>query len=107
MAESQCQKQTRIKTGVVTRIQKELARYHEELEKNKAVVARLQSTGADEHDIKKQARANGPINLYVVRKFVLPVQIEVQGETEAIIPDTMRRLQMAVEDLRQYVVSLH
>jgi len=33
------------------------------------------------------------------------LQIEVQTESEAMIPDTMRRLEAAVEDLREVVVS--
>ncbi len=35
------------------------------------------------------------------------LQVEVQAETEVMIPDTMRRLAKAVDDLRGYVVSLH
>jgi hypothetical protein len=32
------------------------------------------------------------------------VQIEVQAETEMMIPDTLRRLAKAIEDLKEYVV---
>jgi tubulin-specific chaperone A len=76
-------KQLRIKLGVVTRTQKELAAYHKELEDQRAKVARMRGTGADEYDIKKQ--------------------VEVQGETEVMIPDTMRRLAKGFEDLQVFL----
>jgi hypothetical protein len=34
-----------------------------------------------------------------------PLQVEVQGETEVMIPDTMRRLERAVDELHEFVVS--
>lgn len=48
------------------RTQKELQRYHEELEAQKSKVARMRADNADEHDIKKQvrtrpARGGGPL----------------------------------------------
>ena len=33
------------------------------------------------------------------------MKIEVQGETEVMIPDSMRRLEVALEDLHDFVVS--
>ena len=37
------------------RIQKELLRYEEELERQRAKVARMRLEGADEYDVRKQA----------------------------------------------------
>ena len=67
----------------MTRTQKELAAYHEELAAQKAKVARMRGEGGDPFDIKKQ--------------------VEVQGETEVMIPDTMRRLAKGFEELRGFL----
>lgn len=41
---------------VTCRTEKELSKYHEELEAQKAKVAKMRADGADEYDIKKQVR---------------------------------------------------
>jgi len=71
--------------GVVTRTSKELESYHKELSDQKAKVERMRASGGDEYDIKKQ--------------------VEVQGESEMMIPDTMRRLAKGVEDLQGFVAQ--
>ena len=74
-----------ILVGVVRRNTKELEAYHKELADQKAKVERMRAAGADEYDIKKQ--------------------VEVQGESEMMIPDTMRRLAKGVEDLAGFVAQ--
>ena len=78
-------KRLTILTGVVRRTQKELEAYHKELADQKAKVAAMRAGGGDEYDIKKQ--------------------VEVQGESEMMIPDTMRRLAKGVEDLAGFVAQ--
>jgi tubulin-specific chaperone A len=78
-------KRLKVLVGVVTRTQKELEAYHKELADQKAKVDKMRATGADEYDIKKQ--------------------VEVQGESEMMIPDTMRRLAKGVEDLQGYLAQ--
>jgi len=73
-------KNLRIKTGVLIRTHKELQHYHLELQTQKDKVAKMREDGRDVYDIKKQ--------------------VEVQEETEVMIPDTMRRLAKAVDDLQ-------
>ena len=73
-------KNLRIKTGVLIRTHKELQHYHLELQTQKDKVAKMREDNRDVYDIKKQ--------------------VEVQEETEVMIPDTMRRLAKAVEDLQ-------
>jgi tubulin-specific chaperone A len=53
--------------------------------KQQEKVARMRVEGADEHDIRKQ--------------------VEVQGETEMMIPDTQRRLVKAVGDLKEFLAT--
>lgn len=79
------EKQCRIKTGVVQRLEKELQRYQEEVATQAAKVEAMRAAEADEHDVKKQ--------------------IEVLGEAEMMVPDSARRLQKAVEDLQEFMVS--
>jgi len=84
VVESPLDKQCRIKTSVVARLEKELVRYQEEVIKQSAKVEAMRTGDADEHDVKKQT--------------------EVLGEAEMMVPDTMRRLQKAVEDLQEFMV---
>jgi tubulin-specific chaperone A len=79
-AETPAQKALRIKTQVVHRTHKELQHYHLELQQQKEKVAKMREEGRDVFDVKKQ--------------------VEVLAESEVMIPDTMRRLDKAVEDLR-------
>jgi hypothetical protein len=55
-AEHPLQKQARIKTSVVTRLEKELLRYEEELAGQAEKVSKMRGAGADAHDIKQQVR---------------------------------------------------
>lgn len=107
--ESAAAKQLRIKTGVVTRLEKELLRYHEEHAAQTAKVEAMRASGAEEHSIKKQvsARWREAWGMLTQPTLCIPhpgMQIEVLGETETVIPDTIRRLEKAVEDLREAVV---
>lgn len=83
--ENALEKQCRIKTGVVQRLEKELQRYQEEVATQAAKVEAMRAAEADEHDVKKQ--------------------IEVLGEAEMMVPDSARRLQKAVEDLQEFMVG--
>jgi hypothetical protein len=77
----------------------------------------MRATGADEFDIKKQVRAtttpapsvpplrgHSPPPHHPHPSPLSPLlQVEVQAETEVMIPDTMRRLAKAIEDLRGFI----
>ena len=55
-AETPNEKQCRIKTSVVLRLQKELQRYLEDLAAQKSKVVQMRAASADEYDVKKQVR---------------------------------------------------
>lgn len=103
--------------------QKELTAYHKELAKQKEKVEGMRARAADEYDIKKQVRAGcqaapspargaaGRVPQTARDPRRVPAagrhsasQVEVQAETEAMIPDTMRRLAKGVEDLKGFLV---
>jgi hypothetical protein len=123
-------RQLHIKLGVVQRTQKELAAYHAELIANRDKVAAMRARGADEYDIKKQVRgrarprarralgeqrrgrgvtrAHPPTVSFATTPHSphpTPAQVEVLGETETMIPDTMRRLARGTDDLRAFVAA--
>jgi hypothetical protein len=116
--ETPIQKQLRIKTGVVARIEKELTRYHEELAAQRNKIQKMEENGEDEHDIRKQASVDycvrpdsaASFSCLSLEKIPVPhtvLQKEVLEETETMIPDTMRRLNKSIEDLQEYIVSTH
>lgn len=84
-AEHPLLKQCRIKTGVVVRTRKELDRYKEEMDSQRAKIEAMRAEGRDEFDVRQQQ--------------------QVFNETERVIPDTIRRLQKAVDDLTEFLVS--
>jgi hypothetical protein len=83
--ETPLQKTLRIKTAVVTRVKKELDQYKVDLDAQREKVETMRAEDRDEFDIRQQQ--------------------EVFNETERVIPDTIRRLQRAVEELNEFVVS--
>lgn len=85
VVETPLEKQCRIKTAVVGRLEKELQRYQEEVEKQQAKVDSMRASDADEYDVKKQ--------------------MEVLGEAEMMVPDTTRRLEKAVEELSEFMAA--
>ncbi|KAJ8905838.1 hypothetical protein NDN08_002343 [Rhodosorus marinus] len=72
-----------VKAGVVRRTMKEVEMYEKELEMNLSKVQELKRNGADSSDIRQSER--------------------VMAETEAMIPDTKKRLLGAVADLQSFV----
>lgn len=50
-------RQLKIKTGIVTRLKKELAMYEKELAQQKAKVEKMKAEDPTQHSIKQQARA--------------------------------------------------
>lgn len=85
MAETALQKQCRVKTGVVTRLQKELDRYRADASTQSSKIDAMRVRGADEYDVKQQ--------------------VEVLNETEIMIPDSLRRLERALAELRDFIAS--
>lgn len=81
--ETPLQKTLRIKTAVVTRVKKELDQYKVDLDAQREKVETMRAEDRDEFDIRQQQ--------------------EVFNETERVIPDTIRRLQRAVEELNEFV----
>ena len=105
MAETALQKQCRIKTGVVVRFvhsfeyeylslletvpvpnrtRKELDQYKEEIDSQRSKIESMRADGRDEFDVRQQQ--------------------QVFNETERVIPDTLRRLQKAVDELVEFLV---
>ncbi|KAJ1554118.1 hypothetical protein HK405_005961 [Cladochytrium tenue] len=78
-------RELKIKTGVVRRLTKELAAYHNEATKQQERIDRLVANGADEYDVRKQQ--------------------EVLEETHQVIPDTRQRLATAREELEKIVTA--
>ncbi|KAG9019540.1 hypothetical protein FRB90_000849 [Tulasnella sp. 427] len=77
------QKQLRIKTGVLTRLTKELTVYQKEEEEQLRKVEKLKADGAEGADI-RQSEA-------------------VLREAQKMVPDTQNRVQNAVQDLRDLI----
>ncbi|ORX50690.1 hypothetical protein BCR36DRAFT_583273 [Piromyces finnis] len=73
----------KIKTGVVKRLGKEVISYQKEYEQQQARIDKLIAQNADEHDINKQK--------------------EVLEETNVMIPDSKRRLNVAYKELTDLV----
>lgn len=69
----------KIKTGVLTRVKKELAMYHKEVETEGAKLEKMKSEGMDPHDIKQQD--------------------QVLGESSMMIGDCTTRMENAFNDL--------
>ncbi|GAA6056994.1 hypothetical protein JCM3770_000111 [Rhodotorula araucariae] len=78
-------RQLTIKTGVVTRLTKDVASYRDEAAKQKAKVAEMVDAARDEYEIRQQRR--------------------VLAESEAMVPDSEKRLAKAVADLEDLVAS--
>ncbi|XP_063433754.1 tubulin-specific chaperone A-like [Mytilus galloprovincialis] len=72
-------RQIKIKTGVVKRLTKEKLSYEKESEQQEAKIEKMKTEGKDEYDIKKQ--------------------VEVLGECKQMIPDSLKRLKVAHEEL--------
>ncbi|KAK6179684.1 hypothetical protein SNE40_011990 [Patella caerulea] len=78
-------RQIKIKTGVVKRIAKEKIMYEKEAVQIEEKIEKMKIDGKDEHDIRKQT--------------------EVLQESKAMVPDTLKRLRNAVEDLGQVLAT--
>ncbi|XP_055931049.1 tubulin-specific chaperone A-like [Argiope bruennichi] len=74
-------KQIKIKTGVVKRLAKEKLMYEKEAEKEKTKLEKMQATGEDDYLIRKQE--------------------EVIKESLMMVPNTMKRYQMAYNELQE------
>ncbi|GFX88707.1 tubulin-specific chaperone A [Trichonephila clavipes] len=74
-------KQIKIKTGVVKRLAKEKSMYEKEAVKEKAKLEKMQASGEDSYLIRKQE--------------------EVIKESVMMVPDTMKRYQVAFNELQE------
>ncbi|GFY42932.1 tubulin-specific chaperone A [Trichonephila inaurata madagascariensis] len=74
-------KQIKIKTGVVKRLAKEKLMYEKEAVKEKAKLEKMQASGEDSYLIRKQE--------------------EVIKESVMMVPDTMKRYQVAFNELQE------
>ncbi|GFQ74297.1 tubulin-specific chaperone A [Trichonephila clavata] len=74
-------KQIKIKTGVVKRLAKEKLMYEKEADKEKAKLEKMQASGEDSYLIRKQE--------------------EVIKESVMMVPDTMKRYQVAFNELQE------
>ena len=74
-------KQIKIKTGVVKRLAKEKVMYEKEAQKEKAKLEKMQASGDDSYMIRKQE--------------------EVIKESMFMIPDTLKRFQVAHNELKE------
>ncbi|BGP43103.1 hypothetical protein JCM10450v2_007238 [Rhodotorula kratochvilovae] len=78
-------RQLTIKTGVVTRLVKDVSTYRDEAAKQKAKVEQMEADAADEYEVRAQRR--------------------ILAENEAMVPDSEKRLAKAVADLEDLVAS--
>lgn len=72
-------RQMKIKTGVVKRLAKEKLSYEKETIQQEERIEKMKADGKDEYDIRKQE--------------------EVLGECKVMIPDSLKRLNVAHEEL--------
>ena len=84
-AESEEEKQLRIKVSVCKRCSKDLIYYGKEVEKQKAKIEKMKKDGRDEHDVKKQ--------------------IQVLEESQEMIPLSRDQLRKAKADLKKFMES--
>jgi len=85
MADSEASRSLSIKTGVVTRLHKELLWYEAETQKEAAKIESLRASGACPHDVKQQEN--------------------VASESAQMVPDCRQRLQHALADLEAVLVE--
>ncbi|KAK3279922.1 hypothetical protein CYMTET_12217 [Cymbomonas tetramitiformis] len=78
-------RQVKIKTGVLTRVRKELVMYEKEQQKEQKKTDDMKAAGAEEHDIKQQEN--------------------VLGEAAMMLPETRKRLENALNDLQSCVAE--
>ncbi|KAI5478063.1 tubulin-specific chaperone A [Pseudohyphozyma bogoriensis] len=78
-------RQLTIKTGVVTRLVKEVASYRAEAKMLLGRVEKMEADGEDEYEVRQQRR--------------------VLADSEMMIPDSEKRLEKAVRELRELVES--
>lgn len=83
--EKAADKQTRISTGVVTRLVKDVSYYRKEEAQIRAKIEKMKEGGADASDISKQE--------------------EVLRETLMMIPDVKNKIEHAVDDLYAVVMA--
>ncbi|GAB1604940.1 tubulin-specific chaperone A-like [Argonauta hians] len=76
-------KQLRIKTGVVKRLAKEKVSYEKEAKADEEKMLKMKAEGKDEYDIKKQG--------------------EIFQESKSMIPDCLKRLKTAYEELTSFL----
>ncbi len=76
-------KKVKVQTGVVKRLLKEVTSYEKEAVTNEARVQKMRDEGKDEYDIRKQE--------------------EVLAESYMMIPDSKRRLEEALQALKQCI----
>merc|ERR1712137_958124 len=77
------ERQLIVKTGCCNRLMKEVCSYEQELQQQKATIAKYKEEGRDPYDIKQQENA--------------------LQETEQVLPDSIRRLEGALELLQDLV----
>ncbi|GAA5878856.1 hypothetical protein JCM8547_001490 [Rhodosporidiobolus lusitaniae] len=75
-----------IKTGVVTRLVREVQSYKDESEQTRAKVDALEAEGADEYEVRQQRR--------------------VAADSLQMIPDSEKRLAKAVAELEDLIASM-
>lgn len=81
--EADTKRQLKIKSGIVKRITREFDSYHKEIQRDKDRIEKLRDKSASENEIRKQE--------------------EVLSETIAMVPNTRKRLQDALEDLCNFM----
>jgi hypothetical protein len=88
------------------RTKKEIASYQREADAQIERISKLESSGADEYDIRKQVWLK-QLCITILSPTCVLAQTEVLGESQAMIADSRRRFLDAVENLRSFVVRFH
>lgn len=93
-----------IATSSVTRLVKEEASYHKEVEQQEARIAKLEQNNGDEYELKQEVRSGS--NIYLLNeKFMLVFQKSALEETHKVFPSLHQRIKEAVAKLEQQMVG--
>lgn len=107
-------RQLTIKTGVVKRLTKEKTVYEREVVQQKQRIERLRAEGKDDYVLRKVSHQSAmqeffrhsvasPRLYYWESHFSLPQEDEVLTESQMMVPDCVRRLAKAYEELSEFL----
>ena len=96
--------QLAIATSVVTRLVKEEASYHKELDQQKARIAKLEANNGDEYELRQEVRLSA--DALVATAILTQSQKQALQETHAVFPRLKTQISQAVEKLEAQIVCV-